>query len=88
MIQNLAQLLQAFSFAAERHRGQRRKDAAGTPYINHPLAVASLLAPDVGVTDLNLLAAAVLRDTVEDTATSLDEISGCLAMRSVTWWTR
>jgi len=33
-------LLDAAAFAARKHRAQRRKDAAATPYINHPLAVA------------------------------------------------
>ena len=34
-------------FAAERHRNQRRKDLDASPYINHPIALAQLLA-DVG----------------------------------------
>lgn len=32
-----AQLLEAADFAARKHRGQRRKDPEGTPYINHPI---------------------------------------------------
>uniref|UniRef100_A0A3B4WJ82 HD domain-containing protein n=1 Tax=Seriola lalandi dorsalis TaxID=1841481 RepID=A0A3B4WJ82_SERLL len=31
-------LLETVNFAAEKHRNQRRKDADGTPYINHPIA--------------------------------------------------
>jgi len=72
---NTAYLLQVARFAADRHRDQRRKDAVAAPYINHPLAVAELLAVDGGVVDIRLLAAALLHDTVEDTDTRLDEIS-------------
>ena len=38
-----ALLLEAVAFAAEKHRHQRRKDAEASPYINHPIALASLL---------------------------------------------
>jgi guanosine-3',5'-bis(diphosphate) 3'-pyrophosphohydrolase len=67
-------LLRAARFAAERHAGQRRKDAARTPYINHCLAVAETLAVAGGVTDAEVLAAALLHDTVEDTPTRPDEL--------------
>lgn len=67
-------LLRAAAFAAEKHRHQKRKDADASPYINHPLAVAALLAGTGGVTDVELLAAALLHDTVEDTETSHAEI--------------
>jgi guanosine-3',5'-bis(diphosphate) 3'-pyrophosphohydrolase len=74
MNQDIARLMQAATFAANRHRCQKRKDLASSPYINHPLAVAELLASVGQVTDIDLLSAALLHDTVEDTATSLDEI--------------
>ncbi|EIC21639.1 guanosine polyphosphate synthetase/pyrophosphohydrolase [Thiorhodovibrio frisius] len=67
-------LLQAAAFAAEKHRHQRRKDAAASPYINHPLAVAWLLSSEGGVRDSDLLAAALLHDTVEDTDATLVEL--------------
>jgi guanosine-3',5'-bis(diphosphate) 3'-pyrophosphohydrolase len=70
-----ATLLRALVFAAERHRRQRRKDAEASPYINHPIAVAAVLAEAGQVTDEALLVAAVLHDTVEDTPTSFDEIA-------------
>ncbi len=66
-------LLDAAHFAAERHRDQRRKGSDAAPYINHPLKVASILARH-GVDDTELLAAALLHDTVEDTETSIEEI--------------
>ena len=75
MSNDLSRLLFAVNFAADRHRDQRRKGPDATPYINHPLAVAALLANDGGITDLELLIAAVLHDTVEDTNTSCDEIT-------------
>ena len=67
-------LLRAAAFAAERHRTQRRKDEEATPYVNHPLQVAELLAVVGEVADPEVLAAALLHDTVEDTDTSFDEI--------------
>ena len=71
---NTTLILRAAAFAADRHRDQRRKDADASPYINHPLAVAAILADEGGVTDATILAAALLHDTVEDTETSIDEI--------------
>lgn len=68
-------MLRAAEFAAEKHRDQRRKGVDASPYINHPLAVAALLATGGGVTDVELLTAALLHDTVEDTDTSHDEIT-------------
>lgn len=62
------------NFAALKHSSQRRKDSAKTPYINHPIGVANILANEANVTDLEVLMGAVLHDTVEDTETSFDEI--------------
>lgn len=62
------------NFAALKHSTQRRKDSAKTPYINHPIGVANILANEGSVTDLEVLMAALLHDTVEDTETSFDEI--------------
>ncbi len=69
-----AELLDAVMFAAERHRNQRRKDAEASPYINHPIALAHLLATVGEVDDLDVLRAAILHDTVEDTETSEVEL--------------
>lgn len=70
--QNL--LLKAMAFAADKHRDQRRKDAGASPYINHPIALASILAFEGGIDDVNVLVAALLHDTVEDTQTTADEL--------------
>lgn len=70
---DLARLLEAAAFAADRHRHQRRKDVDATPYINHPLEVARILT-EAGVDDVEVLIAAVLHDTVEDTETSYEDV--------------
>jgi guanosine-3',5'-bis(diphosphate) 3'-pyrophosphohydrolase len=67
-------VLKAATFAAEKHRTQRRKDAEASPYINHPLALAHILCSQGGITDPTVLAAALLHDTMEDTETSFGEL--------------
>ena len=67
-------LIEAISFAAEKHRNQRRKDASASPYINHPIALADVLANEGRVTDIDVLCAAVLHDTIEDTETTVAEL--------------
>jgi GTP diphosphokinase / guanosine-3',5'-bis(diphosphate) 3'-diphosphatase len=74
MKNDYANLLAAISFAAHKHRAQRRKDAQASPYINHPLELAHVLATEGGVSDVKTLMAAVLHDTVEDTETSYTEL--------------
>ena len=69
------QLLEAIRFSAEKHRNQRRKDSEQSPYINHPIEVTQLLWEVGGVRDVDVLLAAILHDTVEDTDTRPDEIS-------------
>ncbi len=72
---NPAVIMQAASFAAKKHRSQKRKGDDGEPYINHPLEVANLLANVGKVEDFDILAAAILHDTVEDTDTTKEEIT-------------
>ena len=67
-------LISAVEFAAEKHRSQRRKDVDASPYINHPIALANVLATKGNVTDLTVLCAAILHDTIEDTETNEDEL--------------
>src|SRR5450631_3923740 len=74
MTKRYVELLATIEFAAAKHRNQRRKDAEASPYINHPLQVAHVLATEGGVSDLTTLMAAVLHDTVEDTETTYDEL--------------
>ncbi len=75
MAGDLTRLLEAVAFAAEKHRNQRRKDKEASPYINHPIALATLLAVTGGVDDIAVLQAAILHDTVEDTDTSFEELA-------------
>lgn len=66
--------IKAVAFAAEKHRDQRRKDADASPYINHPIALANVLANEGGILDLSVLCAAILHDTIEDTETTADDL--------------
>ncbi|MDH0899002.1 HD domain-containing protein [Comamonas aquatica] len=66
--------VKAVSFAADKHRNQRRKDAEASPYINHPIALANVLANEGGVDDVAVLCAAVLHDTIEDTEKTPEEL--------------
>ena len=61
---------QALDFAFEAHDGQMRK--SGEPYIMHPCYTARILAIELDVRDPEILAAALLHDTVED----VDEVNG------------
>lgn len=72
---DLSKLLQAISFSAKKHSFQKRKGADGEPYINHPVEVANLLANVGKVQNIDVLIAAVLHDTIEDTQTSAEEIT-------------
>src|SRR5438270_6199999 len=77
----LALLLKALAFAAHKHRDQRRKDAEASPYINHPIALADVLVNEGGVTGTETLCAALLHDTVEDTATTHEELVDAFGSR-------
>jgi len=72
---SLGAILKALAFAAHKHRDQRRKDAEASPYINHPIAVADLLCNVGGVDDTEVLCAAILHDTIEDTRTTPEELA-------------
>ena len=73
--ENTGLLFEAIRFAADKHRNQRRRDSAKSPYINHPIEVTELLWTVGGVRDTDVLLAAILHDTVEDTDTRPEEIS-------------
>lgn len=72
--QDLKLLLKALSFSALKHKDQRRKDVAASPYINHPISLASILCNEAHVTDVEVICGALLHDTVEDTDTNFEEL--------------
>jgi GTP diphosphokinase / guanosine-3',5'-bis(diphosphate) 3'-diphosphatase len=76
----ISTLLQAVAFAAHKHRDQRRKDAAASPYVNHPIALAQLLDTH-DVREVEVLCAALLHDTIEDTETTADELASAFGER-------
>ena len=67
---DLTLLQRAYDVADERHADQMRK--SGDPYITHPLAVANILA-ELGMDTITLVAA-LLHDTVEDTAYTVEAL--------------
>ncbi|WP_153138291.1 HD domain-containing protein [Paraburkholderia agricolaris] len=67
-------VIRAIAFAADRHRNQRRKDADASPYVNHPIALANVLANEGEIEDEDVLVAAILHDTIEDTETTEHEL--------------
>jgi guanosine-3',5'-bis(diphosphate) 3'-pyrophosphohydrolase len=73
-ISDIALVLRAAEFAAKKHRKQHRKGKKQRPYIGHCIEVARILA-DIGeVEDPNVIAAAFLHDTVEDTTATPEDI--------------
>ena len=70
----LTTIMEATHFAAVKHKDQRRKDKCQTPYINHPIGVARILSHEASICDVDVLVAALLHDTVEDTDCSHEEI--------------
>jgi guanosine-3',5'-bis(diphosphate) 3'-pyrophosphohydrolase len=62
---------QAFDIAVDAHKDQRRK--SGEAYIFHPIAVAKIVASEIGM-DATSIASALLHDVVEDTEYALEDI--------------
>jgi RelA/SpoT family (p)ppGpp synthetase len=69
--EQIREVYRAYQFGAEAHAGQTRK--SGEPYIEHPVAVARILA---GMRmDYKCLMAAILHDVIEDTGHSRDSVA-------------
>lgn len=68
---DLEQIKEAFEYAKEAHKEQRRK--SGEPYIIHPIAVANIAAEELKL-DAHSVMAAFLHDVVEDTPTTVEDI--------------
>jgi guanosine-3',5'-bis(diphosphate) 3'-pyrophosphohydrolase len=64
---------EAAAFAARAHQHQKRKDGQ-TPYVSHVFRVCLVARHVFGFDDPRMLAAALLHDTIEDTATDRDDI--------------
>ena len=72
--QSMRLIFRALAFAADKHRMQRRKDADESAYINHPIALANVLANEAEIDDPIVICAALLHDTIEDTPTTAEEL--------------
>lgn len=83
-VTNLTPLLKAISFATQRHQGQMRKDKK-TPYVAHPMRVATILMQEFQVRDPDVLCAAVLHDTIEDTTTDRDDLAKEFGKKVAGW---
>lgn len=68
-----AVVFEASAFAARAHRHQVRKDRE-TPYVSHVFRVCLVVRQVFGFDDPQVLAAALLHDTIEDTSTDCDDI--------------
>jgi guanosine-3',5'-bis(diphosphate) 3'-pyrophosphohydrolase len=75
MVEGLRLISEAADFAARRHTGQQRKGRGNEPYVNHLAEVANLLSTASDATDTELVAAGWLHDTIEDTATTREELA-------------
>jgi guanosine-3',5'-bis(diphosphate) 3'-pyrophosphohydrolase len=74
-------ILKAAKFACDKHSDQRRKDAALSPYINHPIDVAHMLYEIAAVEDPEIISAALLHDILEDTDTAAEELESIFGQR-------
>jgi guanosine-3',5'-bis(diphosphate) 3'-pyrophosphohydrolase len=78
---DMARVVRAAYFAGEKHKNQRRTDVEETPYINHPLELASILVDEGLIDDVDVLCAALLHDTIEDTNTNAAELESLFGER-------
>lgn len=77
-------LFDAIAFAARAHRHQLRKDGV-TPYASHAFRVAMVASHVFRIQDENVLAAAVLHDTIEDTTTDYDDLAEAFGTNVADW---
>jgi guanosine-3',5'-bis(diphosphate) 3'-pyrophosphohydrolase len=81
MLTGIRLVCEAAELAARRHNGMARKGRANEPYINHLAEVANLLSTATDGRDAELVAAGWLHDTMEDTATTHDELAQRFGLR-------
>jgi guanosine-3',5'-bis(diphosphate) 3'-pyrophosphohydrolase len=77
-------LVEAVSFAARAHEGQVRKDGR-TPYVSHVFRVCLTLRHVFGIDDPQVLAAAALHDTIEDSTTDFDDLQEQFGTEVAEW---
>ena len=77
-------IFEAVAFAAHAHRHQIRKDNK-TPYVSHVMRVCLVVRHVFGFDDPEMLAAALLHDTIEDTTTDCDDIIERFGPRVARW---
>jgi (p)ppGpp synthase/HD superfamily hydrolase len=80
-LNKITDLTRAYHFAALKHVDQRRKGEAAEPYMNHLTEVAELVGMATNGQDIDVIIAAVLHDTVEDTNATLDELTNAFGQR-------
>src|SRR5437899_2998444 len=73
-MQSVQQVLDAARYAAEKHVNQKRKGQSAEPYVNHLIEVAHLVSTVAPEQDTNLVIAALLHDTIEDTGVTALEL--------------
>ena len=73
-MKNTPLIEKALAFATEKHKNQTRQNQEKSPYIVHPIEVRHILSELGGVKDAEVLAAALLHDTLEDTSTTREEL--------------
>ena len=71
---DIERILDGLSYAAECHQFQKRKNAKATPYISHPIGVAESIITIGRVYDADVIIAALLHDTIEDTQATFHDI--------------
>lgn len=76
--------LDAISFAARAHEGQKRKDKL-TPYAAHVMRVGVIVRHVFGLDDPRILTTAFLHDTIEDTQTDFDDIEERYGQEIAQW---
>jgi guanosine-3',5'-bis(diphosphate) 3'-pyrophosphohydrolase len=81
MLPPLRLVSEAAELAARCHNGMARKGRGNEPYINHLAEVANLLSAATDGRDAELVAAGWLHDTIEDTATTHDELAQRFGLR-------
>ncbi len=77
-------LLEAVSFTARAHQGQLRKDRQ-TPYASHPFRVCLIVCQVFGIAEPDVLSAALLHDTIEDTPADFDDLAERFGTEVATW---